>query len=46
MNNDSKLPISLKLKQINPLPDRIKKYFDICLEKLGLILFTNINNIT
>ena len=37
MNNDSKLPISLKLKQINPLPDRIKKYFDICLEKLGLI---------
>ena len=37
MNNDSKLPISLNLKQVNPLPDRIKKYFDICLEKLGLI---------
>ena len=37
MNNDSKLPISLKLKQINPLPDRIKKYFDICLEKLGYV---------
>ena len=37
MNNNSKLPISLNLKQVNPLPDRIKKYFDICLEKLGLI---------
>ena len=37
MNNDSKLPISLNLKQVNPLPDRIKKYFDICFEKLGLI---------
>ena len=37
MNNNSKLPISLDLKQVNTLPDRIKKYFDICLEKLGLI---------
>ena len=24
MNNDSKLPISLNLKQVNPLPDSIK----------------------
>ena len=37
MNNDNKLPISLNLKQVNPLPGRIKKYFDVCLEKLGLI---------
>ena len=37
MNNNSKLPISLNLKQVDPLPDRIKKYFNICLEKLGVI---------
>ena len=36
-NSNQKLPISLKLKAVNPLPLNIKKYFKICKEKLGLI---------
>ena len=36
-NSNQKLPISLKLKAVNPLPSNIKKYFKICKEKLGLI---------
>ena len=36
-NSNQKLPISLNLKAVNPLPPNIKKYFKICKEKLGLI---------
>ena len=36
-NSNQKLPISLNLKAVNPLPSNIKKYFRICKEKLGLI---------
>ena len=36
-NSNQKLPISLNLKAVNPLPSNIKKYFKICKEKLGLI---------
>ena len=31
-----KLPISLDLKAVDPLPDAIEKYFAVCAEKLGL----------
>ena len=31
------LPISLNLKSVNPLPEKIQKYFKLCKEKLGLI---------
>ena len=32
-----RLPISLNLKSVNPLPENIQKYFKLCIEKLGLI---------
>jgi len=31
------LPITLNLKSVNPLPSKIKKYFDLCKDRLGLI---------
>ena len=31
------LPISLNLKSVNPLPENIQKYFQLCKDKLGLI---------
>ena len=31
------LPIALNLKSVNPLPSKIKKYFDLCKDRLGLI---------
>ena len=33
----NELPIALNLKSVNPLPSNIKKYFDLCKDKLGLI---------
>lgn len=33
----SKLPIALDLAQVDPLPEATQKYFDICVEKLGLV---------
>ena len=36
-NNDKSLPISLNLKESNPLPKTTQKYFSICKEKLGII---------
>lgn len=33
----SKLPIALDLEQVDPLPEATQKYFDICVEKLGLV---------
>jgi len=32
-----KLPIALDLPPVDPLPEATQKYFDICLEKLGMI---------
>ena len=34
---NKKLPIDLNLNPVEPLPENLKKYFDICKEKLGLI---------
>lgn len=33
----NKLPISLNLQAQDPLPERTKSYFDICMDKLGLV---------
>ena len=36
-NLKNSLPISLNLKSVNPLPENIQKYFQLCKDKLGLI---------
>ena len=37
MTNDSKRPTALDLPMVDPLPEQTRKYFDICVEKLGLV---------
>lgn len=34
---DSKSPTALDLPMVDPLPEATQKYFDICVEKLGMI---------
>lgn len=34
---DAKAPTALDLPMVDPLPDETRKYFDICVEKLGMI---------
>tara|TARA_B100001094_G_scaffold286237_1_gene300873 strand:+ start:656 stop:1237 length:582 start_codon:yes stop_codon:yes gene_type:complete len=36
-NLKNSLPISLNLKSVNPLPENIQKYFQLCKDKLDLI---------
>lgn len=37
MTKDKTLPTALDLPMVDPLPETTQKYFDICLEKLGLV---------
>lgn len=34
---DTRLPTALDLPMVDPLPPETKKYFDICVEKLGMV---------
>jgi len=34
---DSNSPTALDLPMVDPLPEKTQKYFDICMEKLGLV---------
>lgn len=33
----TKNPTALDLQQLNPLPKQIQKYFDVCVDKLGMV---------
>lgn len=37
MNNPDKLPTALNLPQVDSLPQKTAKYFELCKEKLGLV---------
>ncbi len=37
MKDDAQSTTALNLPMVNPLPDPTRKYFDICVEKLGLV---------
>ena len=37
MKDDGQSPTALDLPMVRPLPDAIRKYYDICTEKLGLV---------
>ncbi|RBI73512.1 alkylhydroperoxidase [Roseovarius sp. TE539] len=37
MNDQDKQPTALDLPMVDPLPEKTRKYFDICKEKLGLV---------
>lgn len=35
--SEADLPTALDLKMVDPLPDDIQKYFDVCQDKLGMV---------
>ncbi len=37
MADNTKAPIALDLPMVDPLPPETRKYFDICVEKLGMV---------